>query len=575
MRTLSVLLLVPAIAAAQARPTTPALARTLGELRAGFSGERALATTAFVAQYWRVPGNTGFNASIARVAAILDSAGYVPEDRAAPGARLVYRIERRPMSRPTWDPVDAQLTIIGHAEPLLRYATNRHMLGMYSVSTPQGGVEGDLVDVGRATVEDFATTDVAGKIVVADGSLRQVWTEAVRKRGALGTLAYNMPAYTRPETNLGSIQFTGIPYNSAATGWGIALSFGARQALRSALAGGPIRVRVETQTRIYPADELTVIAEIRGSRRPGERFVFSAHVQEPGANDNASGVGALAEMARTAAALVRGGEQDPARTITFLFGDEVVSTGRFITEDSARARGVLWGMSLDMVGEDTRKTGGTFLIEKMPDPSAMWTRGDDHHTEWGGSPVTQDQLIPHYFNDFVLDRCLDQAEENGWVVRTNPYEGGSDHVPFLQARKPGLLLWHFTDQFYHTDGDRIEMVSAAELRNSGICALSTALALASADGATAALVVDEVKRAAIDRLGREAALSRAVVGKGGSPDQELEILRAWAGWYRGALDAVREVEVGGPSQATLKRIDAAKRDVDRALEEARNQVVSG
>ena len=32
-------------------------------------------------------------------------------------------------------------------------------------------------------------------------------------------------------------------------------------------------------------------------------------------------------------------------------------------------------MSLDMVGEDVKKTGGSFLIEKMPDPSAIWTRG--------------------------------------------------------------------------------------------------------------------------------------------------------------------------------------------------------
>ena len=138
MRTPILLMLVPAIAAAQARPTTPALARTLRELRGEYSGEQALATTAFVAQYWRVPGNTGFDASIARVAAILDSAGFVPENRAAPAARLVYRIERRPMSRPTWDPVDASLTIVGQADPLLRYTTNRHMLGMYSVSTPVG-----------------------------------------------------------------------------------------------------------------------------------------------------------------------------------------------------------------------------------------------------------------------------------------------------------------------------------------------------------------------------------------------------------------------------------------------------
>ena len=102
------------------------------------------------------------------------------------------------------------------------------------------------------------------------------------------------------------------------------------------------------------------MAEVRGARRPGERFVFSAHVQEPGANDNASGVGALAEMARVTAKLVRGGQQNPLRTITFLWGDEISSTARFLREDSVRTAGVRWGMSLDMVGEDTERREGPF-----------------------------------------------------------------------------------------------------------------------------------------------------------------------------------------------------------------------
>ena len=53
------------------------------------------------------------------------------------------------MASPTWEPVDGSLTIVGQSAPILRYATNRHMLGMYSVSTPPGGVEAELVDVGR------------------------------------------------------------------------------------------------------------------------------------------------------------------------------------------------------------------------------------------------------------------------------------------------------------------------------------------------------------------------------------------------------------------------------------------
>ena len=102
---------------------------------------------------WRgIPASTP---RIARVAAILDSAGFVLQERAPASARLTYRIEHRPMSRPTWEPVDGSLTIVGQPVPILRYATNRHMLGMYSVSTPAGGVEAELVDVGKGSAGGF------------------------------------------------------------------------------------------------------------------------------------------------------------------------------------------------------------------------------------------------------------------------------------------------------------------------------------------------------------------------------------------------------------------------------------
>jgi hypothetical protein len=433
------LLILPAALAAQpsARATAAELTDNQTRLRAAFSGARALATTAFVEQYWRVAGNTGFNASIAKVAAILDSAGFVPEDRAPAGARLIYRIEHRPMSRPTWEPVDGSLTIVGQPSPILRYATNRHMLGMYSVSTPKGGVEAELTDVGRGAAGDFARTDVAGKIVMGDGSLRALWSEAVRKRGALGVLAYSMPAYTKPQVHRTSIQFTGIPYDSAHPGWGIPLSYAARESLRAALARGTVRVKAELVTRLYASEELTLVAEVRGGSVPAERFVFSAHVQEPGANDNASGVGTLAEMARVTAGLVRSGAQDPARTITFLWGEEISSTARFLKDDSARTAGVRWGMSLDMVGEDTRKTGGTFLIEKMPDPSAVWTRGEDHHTEWGGSPMTVAQLTPHYLNDFVRTGAWTRPRAPGGSWEPIRTRAAATTRPSLRRGNPG------------------------------------------------------------------------------------------------------------------------------------------
>ena len=111
-------------------------------------------------------------------------------------------------------------------------------------------------------------------------------------------------------------------------------------------------------------------------------------------------------------------------------------------------------LSLDMTGEDVTKTGGTFLIEKQPDPSAVWARPSDPHTEWGASEVKADSLKGSLLNDVHLAVCARRSKDTGWVVRTNPYEGGSDHTVFGEAGVPALLDWHFTDRYYHTNLDR-------------------------------------------------------------------------------------------------------------------------
>jgi hypothetical protein len=241
-----------------------------------------------------------------------------------------------------------------------------------------------------------------------------------------------------------------------------------------------------------------------------------------------------------------------------IYGLEIQQTRNFLADDSVRTRGVKWGLSLDMTGEDASKTGGSFLIEKMPDPSAIWTRGEDKHSEWGGSPIEKDALVPHYYNDYLLARALDQAATTGWVVKTNPFEGGSDHTPFLQYKKPGALFWHFTDQFYHTDADRIDKVSKSELVNVGTTALVSVLTLASADGPTARALVAEQERMAIARLDTEAKLGRAALASpGGDRAKETDILRTWTDYYVGALRAMNDIELGGSSTETKAAIDAA------------------
>lgn len=551
---------------APAPPASPSQA-IFANVAPRYSGQRAKETVAFLDRFVRWPGNRGFDASIDHLAQRLERAGYVREDKAAPTARLTYRIERYPMANPAWEPVAASVEIVGQSGMVLQLSTNRNMLATNSWSTPDTGVVAELVDVGRASPAALDSAAVAGKIVLADVGASRLFAEAILKRGAVGVMGYTMPNYTQPEKNRHSIQFGSIPYDTTRRAWGMALSFDAQQRLRAALAAGPVTLRVRTHVTWTPnAVERAVVADVRGSSQPNERFVYSAHVQEPGANDNASGVGAQIEMARVTADLLKARKIDPRRTITFLWGLEIRSTDRYVTQDTARAAGIKWGLSLDMVGEDTKKTGGTFLIEKMPDPSAIWTRGDDKHTEWGGSAMTKEQMTPHYFNDLVLGRALEMASTNGWVVKTNPFEGGSDHTPFLRAKKPGLLLWHFTDQFYHTDGDRLEMVSADELRNVGVTALVSGLLLTGADGVAARGIVAEVERAALARLLVERTLSVAAVAKGSAAEAERDIVETWGRWYDGALASTAEIEVGGSSPETRTAIEGARARVRAAVE---------
>lgn len=528
--------------------------------RANFNEKNAFETTSFVEKYFRVPGNTGFNASIHRIEEILKKAGYVAEKNNEFEGPLTYRIEKRPMKRNTWEPVNASVTILGESTPLIAYATNRNMIPINCPSTPAEGVTAEVVFVGKGTAADFEGKDLKGKIVFGDVATGRLIAAAV-KAGAIGAMGYSVPKYNQPEIHQTSISFGSMQANAGI--WSLLLSYGVKEKLKAACLKGKVELKVNIETKIYQAEELTIVANVKGSVNPNERFVYSAHVQEPGANDNATGVGTLAEMARVTAVLLKTGKLKPQRTLTFLWGDEIVSTGRYITDDKERAKGILWGMSLDMVGEDTQKTGGTFLIEKMPDPSAIWTRGNDKHSEWGAGNVKENDLFPHYYNDFIFDICKTQGQFANWTVNFNPFEGGSDHTPFLQNKIPGLLMWHFTDVFYHTDNDRIDKVSATTMKNVGVSALTAAYTLITANEATATATVAQVKNDALIRLKTEFDLSKKAIADGKSVVDEKHIVEVWGKYYVDALATINTMAVKPQTTRVGSAIKVATLEIEK------------
>jgi hypothetical protein len=203
----------------------------------------------------------------------------------------------------------------------------------------------------------------------------------------------------------------------------------------------------------------------------------------------------------------------------------------------------------------------------MPDPSAVWVRGDDQHTEWGGRPLTVSEIRPYWYNDFVRQRCLDRAATTGWVVKANPFEGGSDHTPFLTAKIPAVLLWHFTDQYYHTDLDRIEMVSATTLGNVGNCALTTGLLLSQGTPAVTQAALTELAQVAEAELAAQGAISAKAVRDGADRTKEQLIIDTWRDYYVEALARVSDIAT--TPTANEANVHMAQERVKRAAAAAR------
>jgi len=527
LRLCAVLLLLGVPATAQVPPHLPALDRALppraesiyGQLAKTVDAKVAMDVVTFMAPMWRLAGNPAFEQSQQFIFDRLAAAGMQP------------KYEQYPNSGQGWEQVRGTIRLGGPAgEILLSKEKHRVALAINSFSTPPGGVLLRLVDAGQGTTDAAyeGRTDVKGAVVLANGSLGQAWNLAARARGAAGVIASEIAPYTKPTETPDVLQWGSIPYVEALRAFGFKATPRVAARLRSELAKGDVGLHVDIETVFHRRPNRTLMVEIPGRTQPGQRVVLVAHVQEPGANDNATGCGTLLAAALAMQDGIRRGTlAAPARTITFLWVDEISGSRQWIKDHPDQLKGVVAMLSLDMTGQDTTKTGGTFLIEKEPDPSALWARPSDPHSEWGAGKVDPALVRGSFLNDLHLAVALRRARDTNWVVRTNPYEGGSDHTVFTTAGVPALLNWHFTDRYYHTNLDTLDKVSATEMQHVAILVGTTALFLASADRTDVAAMTRLMETARDARLATEQ--------QNNAPP---EILAAWRKWYDEAIASV-------------------------------------
>ena len=169
-----------------------------------------------------------------------------------------------------------------------------------------------------------------------------------------------------------------------------------------------------------------------------------------------------------------------------------------------------------------------------------------------------DQLTGDLINDLHLAICRRVGAKTGWTVRTNPYEGGSDHTVFGSAGIPAVLNWHFTDRYYHTNFDTADKTSADEMRNVGVAVATSAWLLASAREPVALAVAELVADAGQARVALEqqegGKLAASVPDAAAAKTRETTIVAAWKKWYAQAVRSTTRLVTGPPGPEFAGRI---------------------
>lgn len=560
----------------QSTPAGPAnsLGALTATLNSSMTGALALETVAYLQNFWRDGGNADFNQCMSYLAAQLRAHGYDSLD-----AR--YKLTVRNVvyeGEVAWQPEDASLRITGPLDTTIAsLAAAKMSLCINSHPTPPGGLAAEIVSLESGS--QIRPGEFRNKIVYTPDPPGQVFQQAARIGGAAGIISSFLPAYNQPASHPTSISMSSLPQTEDPAIFGFKISFGQAALLDSLLARGRVFGRARVAAGFAPKVVREVTAEIVGSEKADESIVLVAHVDEPGANDNASGAAELLEMAVRIRSLIEAGKlAPPARTIRMMWVEEIRTIRRLQRSEPALFAGVKAALVLDMVGENTRETGGTFLIEKTPDPSSIWTRPPDAHTEWGKSPFPRELMKGSYLNDLIWAACKAQSARQNWAIAQNPYEGGSDHVPFLTAGIPAVLAWHFTDVYYHTSGDDVEKVSAQEMANVGCSLGATAMFLASCTAADGRYVLKLLSQAAAWRQQNELENSLRALAANGSVDslrhEQENILSAWHEWYHQAFESVHELPIDPPNRAFENEVQRQQEIIAEKYRESLRQIAN-
>ncbi len=357
-------------------------------------------------------------------------------------------------------------------EVLCDYQTIPCSLSMYSSATPVGGIDAEVV-----VVEDLSNPpsfdELRGKLILTSKPSNSAADLAV-KSGAVGILHDYFPLF--PGVRDSREEMRGVHrwdclYRRNAGLFAFSLAPEQGDMLREMSKREKVVLHAEVDAGDCEGSLYVISGAVIGTEPSLPEIILYGHLDEPGANDNASGCGGLLELGRALNEAIESGRLPrPRNTIRFVMGPEYHGSMGYIHYHPDRPRLTL--VSADMIGNETldRTFTGVTL-----DPLSNYSYAD-------GAIL----LANRRYDEFT-----GSTHQFDWV----PYSAGSDNFvadPSLET--PAVGPGNFPAQSYHSSLDTMERIEPDILKRNTLIVGDYAYMLATADKSTCDEIAVEIKR---------------------------------------------------------------------------------